>query len=55
MRRLRVSAAMKKQYHDVRSGKARMGVFVIPRMMPLDEWEKVAIPHQQRLMELARQ
>jgi hypothetical protein len=45
---------MKKQYHDVR-GKARMGVFVIPRMMSLGEWEKVAIPHQQRLMELARQ
>ena len=30
------------------------GVFIIPRKLPLDEWEALAIPAQQILMQTVR-
>jgi hypothetical protein len=54
MRRLRVTATMKKQLADAKSGKARGGVFLIPRKKSLDEWEKEAIPAQQLLLASVR-
>jgi hypothetical protein len=35
-------------------GRAEPGVFVIPRTLPLDEWERLAVPAQEVLMQHVR-
>lgn len=53
MRRLRATAAMKKQLRDAKE-KPVVGVFLIPRKKSLDDWEKEAIPAQQLLLASVR-
>jgi hypothetical protein len=53
MKRLRVTAAMKKQLREAKK-KPVVGVFLIPRRKSLDEWEKEAIPAQQLLLASVR-
>jgi hypothetical protein len=57
MRRLRVTGTMRRQLHalnDARSGKGRGGVMVVPRMLNVEAWERVAVEAQSNLIADAR-
>lgn len=57
MRKLRVTASMRKRLADVRDAKGnarRGGVMVIPRMKSVDEWEAQALTSQHKLIADAR-
>jgi hypothetical protein len=53
MRRLRVTASLKKELanlRDERGNKRRGGVMRIPKILPHDEWEAVAVVQQAQLI-----
>ena len=53
MRRLRVTASMKRQLADLRDAKGnprRGGVMHLPRILSCDEWETLASLHQDALI-----
>jgi hypothetical protein len=54
MRRVRVTAEMKKLLDNSKSQPSR-GVFVVPKILPVDEWERIAMAHQERLAREVRE
>lgn len=54
MRKVRVTASMKKEFaglRDSRGNLRRGGVMLVPRILSCDEWEAIAAPMQDKLIQ----
>lgn len=54
MRKLRVTATMRRQLADLRGERGQVrkgGVMLVPPILPPDEWEAIAAPMQDKLIQ----